>query len=115
MEFSCKRRGFCPSCGARRMAETAACQLVGQNRTTQRNRERVIDIGEYKLRLRLREIARSHVRWGRSKAYQLLRREGWEVNHKRVQRLWREEGLQRPTTRKRKRAQAVGGSRELLR
>ena len=22
--FSCKRRGFCPSCGARRMAETAA-------------------------------------------------------------------------------------------
>ncbi|MCP9816860.1 transposase [Synechococcus sp. GreenBA-s] len=29
-------------------------------------------------------------------AYRLLRREGWTVNHKRVQRLWREEGLQRP-------------------
>jgi transposase InsO family protein len=26
--------------------------------------------------------------------YRLLRREGWSVNHKRVQRLWREEGLQ---------------------
>jgi transposase InsO family protein len=30
-------------------------------------------------------------------AYRLLRREGWLVNHKRVQWLWREEGLQRPT------------------
>jgi hypothetical protein len=26
--FSCKRRGFCPSCGARRMAETAAHLLL---------------------------------------------------------------------------------------
>jgi transposase InsO family protein len=37
-------------------------------------------------------------------AYRLLRREGWLVNHKRVHRLWREEGLQRPTPRKQKRA-----------
>ena len=35
-------------------------------------------------------------------AYRLLRRGGWTVNHKRVQRLWREEGPQRPTPRKRK-------------
>jgi len=102
-------------CERFRVSERRACHLVGQNRTTQRNPERVVDIAEYKLRQRLREIARTHVRWGRRKAYQLLRREGWEVNHKRVQRLWREEGLQRPTTRKRKRAQAGGGSRELLR
>jgi transposase InsO family protein len=88
---------------------------VGQNRITQRNPKRFVDIAEYKLRQRLCEIARTYVQWGRRKAYQLLRREGWEVNHKRVQRLWREEGLQRPTTRKRKRVQAVGGSKELLR
>ena len=37
-------------------------------------------------------------------AYRLLRREGWLVNHKRVHRLWREEGLQRPTPKKQKRA-----------
>jgi transposase InsO family protein len=43
-------------------------------------------------------------------AYRLLRREGWSVNHKRVQRLWREEGLQRPTPRKRKRARLADGS-----
>ncbi len=43
-------------------------------------------------------------------AYRLLRREGWTVNHKRVHRLWREEGLQRPTPRKRKRARPADGS-----
>ena len=43
-------------------------------------------------------------------AYRLLRREGWMVNHKRVQRLWREEGLQRPTPRKRKRARPAHGA-----
>jgi len=37
-------------------------------------------------------------------AHRLLRREGWTVNHKRVHLLWREEGLQRPTPQKQKRA-----------
>jgi transposase InsO family protein len=41
--------------------------------------------------------------------------EGWEVNHKRVQRIWREEELQRPLPRKRKRARPSDGSRTLLR
>ena len=35
----------------------------------------------------------------RRMAYRMLRREGWTVNHKLVQRLWREEGLQRPIPR----------------
>jgi len=43
-------------------------------------------------------------------AYRLLRREGWTANHKRVQRLWLKEGLQRPTPRKRKRARPADGS-----
>jgi putative transposase len=37
-------------------------------------------------------------------AYRLLRRAGWLVDHKPVHRLWPEEGLQRPTPRKQKRA-----------
>jgi transposase InsO family protein len=51
-------------------------------------------------------------------AYRLLRRDttkGWQgVNHKRVQRLWREEGLRRPV-RTRKRRRRAGGHEELLR
>ena len=56
-----------------------------------------------------------HVRWGRRLVYRRLRLDGWSINHKRVQRIWREEGLQRPLPRKRKRARPTGGSRELLR
>ena len=84
--------------------------MAGQHRSTQRHGGKVVDIEEAKLRQRLREIAAEHIRWGRRMAYRLLRREGWTVNHKRVQRLWREKGLQRPTPRKRKRARPADGS-----
>ena len=93
-----------------RVSERFACRVVGQHRSTQRHGGKVVDIEEAKLRRRLREIAAEHIRWGRRMAYRLLRREGWLVNHKRVQRLWREEGLQRPTPRKQKRARPANGS-----
>ncbi len=83
---------------------------MGQHRSTQRHRGKVVDLEEAKLRRRLCEIAAEHIRWGRRMAYRLLRREGWLVNHKRVHRLWREEGLQRPTPRKQKRARPADGS-----
>ena len=46
------------------------------------------------LRLRLRELAGSRVRYGYRRLTVLLRREGWAVNAKRVYRLYRQEGLQ---------------------
>ena len=55
------------------------------------------------------------MRWGRRLVYSRLRLDGWSVTHKRVQRIWREERLQRPLPRKRKRARPTDGSRELLR
>jgi putative transposase len=45
------------------------------------------------LRLRLRELAASRVRYGYRRLHVLLRREGWEVNLKRVYRLYRQEQL----------------------
>ena len=48
---------------------------------------------EQQLRFRLREISRDWPRYGYRFAHSLLRREGWLANRKRVQRLWREEGL----------------------
>ena len=45
------------------------------------------------LRLRLRDLAMSRVGYGYRRLHILLLREGWEVNHKRVYRLYREEGL----------------------
>ena len=87
-----------------RASEHFICGVVGQHRSPQRHGGKVVDLEEAKLRYRQREIAAEHIRWGRRMAYRLLRRGAWTVNHKRVQELWREEGLQRPTPRKRKRA-----------
>lgn len=55
------------------------------------------------LRWRIREIAETRVRYGYRRVHVLLRREGWQVNAKRVYRLYREEGLRlRNKTPKRK-------------
>lgn len=45
------------------------------------------------LRLRLRELAATHVRYGYRRLTVLLRREGWQVNAKRVYRIYDEENL----------------------
>jgi hypothetical protein len=73
-----------------RVSQRRACRLTGQNRNTQQRPVPLADIEEQKLRSRIRELARSHVRWGRRLVYRRLRMEGWEVNHKRVHRIWRE-------------------------
>lgn len=43
------------------------------------------------------ELARQYGRYGYRKIAELLRRAGWEVNHKRVERIWRREGLKVPS------------------
>jgi len=56
------------------------------------------------LRMRLRELAGARPRFGYRRLYVMLRREGWLVNHKRVYRLYGEEGLSVRTKKRRKRA-----------
>lgn len=51
---------------------------------------------EEALRKRLRELSQAHPRWGYRLVHGRLRLEGWRVNRKRVQRLWRDEGLRVP-------------------
>jgi len=48
------------------------------------------------LRSRLKDISTKWPRWGFRRAHATLRLEGWKVNHERVQRLWRDEGLRAP-------------------
>jgi len=77
------------------VSERRACRAIGQNRTTQR-RPRPVLAPEEALRARLRELSALWPRYGYRRAWAQLRLEGWLVNRKRVQRLWREEGLRVP-------------------
>ena len=45
------------------------------------------------VRARIKEIAATRIRYGQERIFKLLRREGWRDNHKRVRRIYREEGL----------------------
>jgi len=61
--------------------------------------------------LALIRLAKQYGRYGYRKIGELLRAEGWRVNHKRVERIWREEGLQLPHRhKKRKRLYHQDGS-----
>ncbi|WP_430735388.1 IS3 family transposase [Halodesulfovibrio aestuarii] len=59
------------------------------------------------LRLRIRDIAETRVRYGCQRIYILLRREGWYVNHKKVHRLYCEEGLNLRSKRPRRHVSAA--------
>ena len=69
--------------------------MLGQSRSTQR-RQRQIPSDEPRLIRRITELATEYGRYGYRRITALLHAEGWRVNHKRVERLWRQEGLKVP-------------------
>ena len=77
-------------------SERRTCQVLDQPRSTQRYGSRRKAEDEEALRLALIRLAKQYGRYGYRKITALLRIEGWSVNHKKVERLWREEGLQVP-------------------
>lgn len=78
-----------------RVSERRACRVIGQARSTQRRRPVVRD-DEDLLTGRIIQLASCYGRYGYRRITALLRREGWLVNHKRVERIWRREGLKVP-------------------
>jgi transposase InsO family protein len=81
-----------------KVSERRACQLVGQHRSTNRYAPVAPDF-EAKLVARMTKLAERHPRWGYRMVHGLLLEEGWPVNKKRIERLWRQEGLQVPPSR----------------
>ena len=77
------------------VSERRACRVLGQVRSTQR-RERYPPDDEPRLLGRMVELAMEYGRYGYRRIAAMLREEGWLVNHKRVERLWRLEGLKVP-------------------
>ena len=77
------------------MTERRACRVLGQPRTTQRYQPILRD-DEGPLAAAVVRLAGQYGRYGYRRVTALLRAEGWQVNHKRVERIWRREGLKVP-------------------
>lgn len=78
-----------------RVSERRACKTLGQCRSVCRYIKR-IDPEKEKLRLRVIAMTKEYGRYGYRRVTALLWMEGWAVNHKRVERIWRQEGLKVP-------------------
>jgi putative transposase len=88
-------------CDVLGVSERRACKVLGQSRSTQRRRPKVRD-DELPLTTRIIQLATYYGRYGYRRITALLRREGWKVNHKRVERIWRQEGLKVPKKQKKR-------------
>ena len=77
------------------VSERRTCAALGQHRSTQRKAPRGRD-DEERLTADIIELARQYGRYGYRKVTALLREAGWLVNDKRVERIWRREGLKVP-------------------
>lgn len=77
------------------MSERRACKVLGQSRAVQRHTPVERD-DEDRLTGRIIELATVYGRYGTPRINALPRHEGWHVNHKRIERIWRREGLKVP-------------------
>ena len=86
MQYVCEELGI---------SQRRACPVLGQNRSTQRYQRKAKD-DEQLLVHRMIELATKYGRYGYRRITAMLSSEGWRVNHKRIERLWRREGLKVP-------------------
>ncbi len=77
------------------VAERRTCQVLGQPRSTQRYQAQVRG-DEAVLTKTIVRLAQKYGRYGYRRITALLKRDGWTINHKRVERIWRKEGLKVP-------------------
>jgi transposase InsO family protein len=77
------------------LKERKVCRVLNFNRTTKRYISKKAD-DEKALREDIIRLASKYGRYGYRRITKLLQVEGWKINHKRVERIWREEGLKVP-------------------
>ena len=95
MSPSRRRKVIDRLCHKLKVSERRACKVIRQNRATQRKAIRVSSEEEL-LTARIIELATKYGRYGYRRITAMLKRESWMVNHKRVERIWRKEGLKVP-------------------
>lgn len=81
-------------------SERRTCRVIGLARSTLQYRAAPKD--DEALRLAMIRLAKQYGRYCYRKVTELLRVEGWPINHKKIERLWAEEGLQLPRRHKKR-------------
>lgn len=109
---SAKRHGLQHLVTNQSCSERCTCRLVGIARSSARYIKRSGHDNEA-LQNAIQVEANAHRRYGYRRVTMMLKRQGWRVNHKRVQRLWQQLGLQVPKRPRRKRR--VGPTETVLR
>lgn len=110
MTSDVKRRAVRDVMDRHGLSERRACELADLHRSVFQYKKQ--DQGDEALRKRLRELAHERRRFGYHRLGILLAREGFEVNHKKLFRLYRDEGL--AVLRRRSRKRALGKRRPIL-
>jgi putative transposase len=87
------------------VSQRRACELIDVSRTVIQYKAKISELNET-LRKKLRVLSAKHKRWGVWMMNRILRRDGFHVNHKRIERLYRLEGLSL-RIRRRKKLRAV--------
>ncbi|MFC2106624.1 IS3 family transposase, partial [Candidatus Bipolaricaulota bacterium] len=95
--LSPERRRCCIDAVRQRLgvSERRLCRVLRQHRSVQRQTVQTRD-DEDALTRTIIQLASQYGRYGYRRITALLRRAGWDVNHKRVERIWRREGLRVP-------------------
>ena len=77
------------------VSERRSCRVIGQHRSTQRKRPQE-KVDDELLTRDIIKLAREYGRYGYRRMAVLLQNTGWQVNAKRVECIWRREGLKVP-------------------
>ena len=97
-------------CALLPVSQRRACTVLGMPRSTHQY-QATIPTDEPVLIHRMGALATHYGRYGYRRITAMLQQEGWQVNHKRIERLWRREGLKVPRRQpKRKRLWLHNGS-----
>lgn len=92
-----------------KMSQRRACLYLGLDRSSVRYEARPPDPVNAVIEEELRRLSSRHRRWGTPKMTDLVRRAGHRVNHKRIERIWKEQGLPLPRPRPRRRVADASG------
>lgn len=77
------------------VSERRACKVIEQPRSTKR-RKKKMRLNKEVLRDKIVKLVEDYRRYGYRQIIAMLKNDGWRINHKRVERIWREEGLKVP-------------------